>query len=616
MMKTIYLLLSLFFLQNYYSQQGTFFGNIPDLVYKQSNVFVPVESDTIAQRIFNFHFVKDTMQAPYLLDAQSRLNELSIFMVGNKFGGEDKVIYGKIGSALVTSNGIYDYADTLKIESSTPAAKIITYGKRDKSKGNFVYLPKSTDKTLLNPELLIFKRNLSKKEKQQVESYLSIKYGISINYLSEKNYLSSTGDAVWNYKKNKKYSYRITGIARDDSYGLYQKQSQNTDDNVLAVSLQNIKDFNSQNTGSLNDREFFLWGDNNQDVQFKEADLLSYHPHKDLKRLWKAQIKAQDSLKTSLYFNLKDVSTDDNIPRLKIYRTTENYENEIYETFSGEKLSDSLYVYKNVSWDTDHNNTDYFTLNNDLAEEADISIVSDCSELQNGLIKIKFPDNFSSYTYTLVDLKTNDSIVESQSSNSNPLVLNNLAASRYQLIVKKSNQPDIVRNFDIQDISNQNIEDNYLWEGEPIELDLNTDSYQYTLTAQDGSVTDSAPYLLNGIGEYTLNVKNKIGCTLQKTLYVLNQADYASKMQSSAFKEILLYPNPSHDGNINIKVVLKTPKNVTIQIFNALGVLLKEAYYEQTDNVDAFLNIPAVVGYYNVKILIPEESKGYNLIIN
>lgn len=599
---------------NFCYTQALSFGNIPDLVIKRESVISPSDNDTLSGKLMNYHFVKDTISTTYVTNIKSKLNDLSLFFIGNKFGVDDnKVIYGKVGSATVTNQGVFDHADTLKVESAVPS-QIITYSKHDKSKGSFVYFPKSNDKTLLIPEFLVFKRNLSKREKQQIETYLSIKYGVSINYLSENNYLSASGDILWNYKKNKKYGYRITGVGRDDLFGLYQKQSKNSGDNSLIVSLDNLKRLNNENSGSLNDNEFLLWGDNNEDILFKESDLLSYHPGKDLKRLWKAQIKTQDTIKTNLYFNLKDVEVNGQVPKLKIYRTTDNYQNEIFELVNGEKINDSIYVYRNVVWDTDQNGNDYFTLNNDMSSE-DISIVSDCNELKNGLVKIKLPDNFPAYGYKLVDLKTSTTIADIHHSRSNPLILNNLFPSQYQITINKNGQ-SITRSFDIQDISNQNVEDNYLWQGEPIELDLNYDTYQYTLTSPDGSTNGVAPFLLDGLGEYTLNVKNKLGCTLEKKLFVLDQTEYNAKGQNSVFKEIKLFPNPSHDGNVNVKIVLKTPKNVNIQIYNALGRLIKQATYDNTDNVNALLSIPAIPGYYNVKIFIPEESKGYNLLIN
>ena len=236
--------------------------------------------------------------------------------------------------------------------------------------------------------------------------------------------------------------------------------------------------------------------------------------------------------------------------------------------------------------------------------------------MENGLVKVSIPNNLLSASYSLLDLKNENLISDHLSINSNTLTFNNLIPSQYQLNIHKANQSDIIKTFDMEGISNQNIEDNYLWTGVPIELDINYENYQYTLTKPNGNNITHAPYTLDGLGDYTLTVKNKIGCEIEKVLHVLNQTDYANANNNSLFKSIKLYPNPSHDGIVTVKIELKAPKLVTIQIYNSLGKLLKQAQYSNTTSVLSTLSIPPIVGYYNVKIFIPEESKGYNLLIN
>ncbi len=75
-------------------------------------------------------------------------------------------------------------------------------------------------------------------------------------------------------------------------------------------------------------------------------------------------------------------------------------------------------------------------------------------------------------------------------------------------------------------------------------------------------------------------------------------------------------PNPSHDGNLTVKVELKSIKPLTVKIFNSLGVLVKQGQYSPATDFNIPMNIPAVVGYYNIKIFIPEEGKGINFLIN
>lgn len=163
---------------------------------------------------------------------------------------------------------------------------------------------------------------------------------------------------------------------------------------------------------------------------------------------------------------------------------------------------------------------------------------------------------------------------------------------------------------------NQNVEDNYLWAGVPIELDINYEHYRYSLIKPNGTIVSHPPFLLEGEGTYTLRVKNRIGCELEKQLRVLNATDYAMQNAASFFRNIILYPNPSRDGNVTVKVDLRVPKPITVHIYNSLGKLLKEAQFGSTDSLTATLSIPAVVGYYNIKIFIPEESKGFNFLIH
>ncbi|HZY81225.1 MAG TPA: T9SS type A sorting domain-containing protein [Cyclobacteriaceae bacterium] len=55
-------------------------------------------------------------------------------------------------------------------------------------------------------------------DKQKVESYLALKYGITLTH----NYLTSAGTVVWNTTTNSTYNNNVTGIGRDDVSGLNQ----------------------------------------------------------------------------------------------------------------------------------------------------------------------------------------------------------------------------------------------------------------------------------------------------------------------------------------------------------------------------------------------------------
>ena len=116
-------------------------------------------------------------------------------------------------------------------------------------------------------EILMFSQKLSDTDRQKVQSYLALKYGITLNQTSATNYLSSAGSVVWDGTANASYKTDIFGIGRDDASGLNQKVSRSVNSGNSPVLATNA-DFTSSNsdagrTTSLDDGNFMLMGHNN-----------------------------------------------------------------------------------------------------------------------------------------------------------------------------------------------------------------------------------------------------------------------------------------------------------------------------------------------------------------
>lgn len=115
-------------------------------------------------------------------------------------------------------------------------------------------------------EYLVVGGILTATERIKIESYLAIKYGISIDQTAATNYLSSTGATVWDGAANSSNKNNIAGIARDNGSGLYQKQSRSVNTanngNMVWMGLNTIATSNANNSGILADNSFMLWGDN------------------------------------------------------------------------------------------------------------------------------------------------------------------------------------------------------------------------------------------------------------------------------------------------------------------------------------------------------------------
>lgn len=124
-------------------------------------------------------------------------------------------------------------------------------------------------------EVITYNTTLSDAEVNKVETYLAIKYGITLSQsttftqpIGPTNYSASNGIVIWNASANNGYGKCITGIGRDDASALVQRQSKSVHDSTL-VCLYNgstggvFPAMNGGNTTSFAaDRTFLLFGDN------------------------------------------------------------------------------------------------------------------------------------------------------------------------------------------------------------------------------------------------------------------------------------------------------------------------------------------------------------------
>ncbi len=115
------------------------------------------------------------------------------------------------------------------------------------------------------PEVIYYPFELTAAQKQRVNTYLAIKYGVTLQH----NYVNTSGGILWNTTTNAAYNNRIVGIGRELTVqGLNQKQSQSQmagspGYNFLVLSKGAIATTNDANTGSLSDGDYMITGDDN-----------------------------------------------------------------------------------------------------------------------------------------------------------------------------------------------------------------------------------------------------------------------------------------------------------------------------------------------------------------
>ena len=125
-----------------------------------------------------------------------------------------------------------------------------------------------------SPEAIVFSRHLTNTERLRIESYLGLKYGVTL----KGSYLDPRGNLIWDASANAAYHHRVTGIAREDVELLFQPVSTTSyEETPLYSSLHDTyyksKPYNlssesrllviGQEHGSpIPDGSYMIWGDN------------------------------------------------------------------------------------------------------------------------------------------------------------------------------------------------------------------------------------------------------------------------------------------------------------------------------------------------------------------
>lgn len=245
-------------------------------------------------KYFNFNPIIDFSRDKVLKKYKNIVNKKSsLFIVFKSKSNEEiqltAIERGAFKSTLSNKKMIADNEIILN-KGDAKTGEIVSYlfnkntfvGKR---KGNLIfndmfYDDKSFENQLL--ELIYIPEFINNKQKGIVESYLSLKHGISLD--EKQNYYNAKGDTIWNAKVNDGFNKRVTGIGKEVAFDLNQKQSKNAVGDGLSIGFEKIYKTNLENKVVLNDNDFIIWGDNNKNyVLEKNKD----EAKKTMTRIWK-----------------------------------------------------------------------------------------------------------------------------------------------------------------------------------------------------------------------------------------------------------------------------------------------------------------------------------------
>ncbi|HMQ87875.1 MAG TPA: right-handed parallel beta-helix repeat-containing protein, partial [Flavilitoribacter sp.] len=140
-------------------------------------------------------------------------------------------------------------------------------------------------------EIVLYDRALTAVERQRVNSYMALKYGLTLDQTNPTNYLAGDGTVIW--PAGGGYDNDIAGIGRDDCQALNQKQSASiSSDAFVAMGLGAIAANNAANPNSFSaDKHFLMWGNNDAPLtlQFEELPAAANPGNQRLMREWKVK---------------------------------------------------------------------------------------------------------------------------------------------------------------------------------------------------------------------------------------------------------------------------------------------------------------------------------------
>lgn len=103
-------------------------------------------------------------------------------------------------------------------------------------------------------ESIVYSRMLSNRERQKVDTYLALKYGVTLDQTAPTSYVSSDGRVVWDAVINTDFSHHIFGLCNDTISGFYCSEMKSAEDvNLLNITADTITPMSYVVCGDDND---------------------------------------------------------------------------------------------------------------------------------------------------------------------------------------------------------------------------------------------------------------------------------------------------------------------------------------------------------------------------
>ena len=212
--------------------------------------------------LLNFHCgIKDKLFKKYIKYSKNK----SYTLTAVHRSKEDELIWENTEKKIFLENNNFktDGKENVEIRKKPSIFSFVAIADLNREKSDSLKI-KFEDQNLY--EMIFLPRKAKSADLNKIHSYLSIKYGIS---LEKGKYYSSNGKIIWDPEKHKEFKYRPTGLGRDDGNELYQKQSSNQADLFLTIGKNAIERTNVENHAVFDNNQFVIWSDDNKELSLK-----------------------------------------------------------------------------------------------------------------------------------------------------------------------------------------------------------------------------------------------------------------------------------------------------------------------------------------------------------